>query len=189
MDECAAAKEVADVLPNGVAGALGYTGPSGAGEVALEVVQPEGENFCLTLVDGNVGDAFPEPGPGQGGCHGCVGTVDGLFQVTQESGDPDSGVSPTPLGLLGDAVVGVALPVDLGGQAVEALPGATRADQGHVRDGPGDSAPVWRRLKPPQERVHSTGQQLGGRPSKGDSPSDPWVLRPPARDGYARHRR
>ena len=75
--------------------------------------------------------------------------------------------SDPPLGLLEDAVVGVALPVDLGGYAVEPLPGTTRAGQAHVRDGPGDAAPVWRRLKPPQERVHSTGQQLGADPPKG----------------------
>ena len=104
-DKYAATDEAVDVLQGGVVGTPGYASPSGSSEVSLEVVQQEAQNPYLTLVDGNVGDALPEPGPGQGGCHGCIGAVDGLFPATQESGDPGSDAGPIPLGLLEDAVV------------------------------------------------------------------------------------
>ena len=80
-DKYSAAGEVVYVLRRCVVGALGYAGPSGDSEVALEVVHQEAEDLYLALVDGHVGDDMPEPGPGQDGCHGCVSAVEGTFQA------------------------------------------------------------------------------------------------------------
>ena len=77
--------------------------------------------FIWRSLMGTVGDGWPEPGPGQDGCHGCVGAVEGTFQAAQEPRHPRGDVGPILLGLLEDAVVLGALRVDLGGHAVEAL--------------------------------------------------------------------
>ena len=83
-DKYSAAGEVVYVLRCCVVGAIGYAGPSGDSEVAPEVVHQEGEALYLVLGDGNVGDGVPEPGPGQDGCHGCVGAAEDTFQAAQE---------------------------------------------------------------------------------------------------------
>src|SRR5690606_32720904 len=83
---------------------------------------------------------LPEPRLGQYHVERLLRLIDGAMQGVEEPDEPLGDVHGPLLGALQDVVVGLALPLDLRREAVEALRTAVGARKPQVADGPGDTA-------------------------------------------------
>src|SRR5690606_13582762 len=80
--------------------------------------------------------------------------IDGAMQGVEEPGQPLGDVHGPLLGALQNIVVGLALPLDLRRQAVEALRAAVGARQQQITVGPGDTAvAVVERVQGPEPQT------------------------------------
>ncbi len=117
----ATCQQFGDVAQRRVRRTFGDRCPLAAGELAFEAIEQPIEQLYLALVQRRSGPALPEPRFGQHGIEDVLRLVDGPVQGVEKPGKPLGDIERRLLGALQDVVVGIALSLDLRGQAVESL--------------------------------------------------------------------
>lgn len=107
---------------------------------AFETIEQAIENQPLAFVDRNAGECFPEPRLGEHGGERSLRAVDGAAETGQQPLHPRSDVPLALLRVFQDVVIRGALLPDLRRHTVESLRAFFGARQGHIGDGPRQTA-------------------------------------------------
>ncbi len=97
-------------------------------------------SFTWRSFMGVAAQVLPEARLGQDGIQRVLRLIDGAMERVEEPGEPLGDVHRSLLGPLQDVVVGLALPLDLRRQTIEALWAAVGTCQQQVADGPSDTS-------------------------------------------------